>query len=1567
MARAHFHSPINAENIKSYLLVSLIFLLQLFLPALVAEACASEKYPRGYSVKPLDLSRPLANVDLMVAGQLGGVLNPTHNAADPVVNASFGLAMQAWNRHEYPQALELFRAHLAEYPRSPWAAEALLHLACNCLSNGRYLEAQSAFLEIISANVDNPYPGAQMMVHKARFNLANLRAMQGNFPEAIELLRIIKQSSPDWRNRTYAAQWMQRLSREKARQPAAFNCGTRALAHLLKKAGKERAAAKVLALSATSPRGQSMKELQTIAAAQGYHLNGLKLNVSHLSELPLPAIVQLNGLTQGDLGHYWVLEKSTKDTLNFYDPRSRRRFSQTPAQFAKEWGGHALVLARKQKLPGVILAARKMADIYGGGYCSFPRDESDLGEPECNPGEPDSHNPGESPCGACGSPKWSVNKVSMNFFVKDVPLWHRSPIGPKVEIALSYNSQSAIANYEPFGNKWQFNYGTYPVEDSSGQVTIFMPDGRRDAYTPDGSGGYTSPPGIYNTLVKTGSTHYELWFPEDTVYVYDIPAGTNSLQPFLVQIKDAHGLALTFGYDSNVYLTTITDALGRVTNLAYNAAGHVTSVTDPFGRTAAFQYDGNGNLTKITDMGGYWSILAYDEDIYLTGITNSRGSWSFYTEPADGIMSPDDITLGGNLYPAPGTAMNLNYRITATNPLGFKEEYYYSEVRNNVVNPMGPGWHVNPMDYVEYADLNHSNYYAPKTQYGSSLIGYSGWKGKIGRIIPAMGSRIEYIYDAVGNRTEVRNVQGDWNYVYNARGLITSIRNPYYKWTSLTYASNNVDLISVSNDLINRTLTYNSTHDVTSVTDNLGNLGTTTYAYNSSGQISIITDALGIVNNYIYDEWHRLSAVTRGGQTLHQYTYDALDRIRTHTDPTGLTLTYDYNDLNQVTKITYPDGKSKTYQYSTCCPFIVDSVTERSGQTTFYSYDRANHLTAVTDPAGNVTAFTYDRNGNRATIVDPKGNTTGFNYDSNNRIVKKTYADGTFDSFTYDNHSYWDDLPISRTNANGVTTNYTYTTLRMLYSFADNNSTSYYSYDAYGRRTKAQGSSYFINYAYDANSRLLSVDGPWRDVFWTPYDKITYQYDALNRRTGMTLAHGRSGPYTSVAYTYDSLNRLTEVNVGGQVYSYGYAGASPLVRSLTRPNGSVTTYDYDVLNRLMQMTTRVGEAVVNSYAYTYNGRDLRAGETTVEAAPPAPYAVELVNYEYNNVNALVRMTTPEEKLMTYDAAGNLTRGYTPEGYAFTAVYDGSNRLSSLSYTDGAGVVNQTQFIYIGNALIWKKNYKNGVLSKERRYNYDGNLLVEERDGANNVVTEYTWGLGLPGGIGGLLDLYQGAVHFAYLYDGKGNVTALLDPNANVAATYQYDPFGKPMGPANSLSQPFQFSTKLYDDKTGLSYYGYRFYNPALRRWLTRDPLGELGGVNLFSFVDSVGKPFSGTNLYTFVGNDPINYVDPFGLWQWYGNWGGPNWTGGQVGTWDTIDHSKALPPIDNQDASYMNHDKCYSKCRSICNSKDRADCFRDCDRQLSRDLSNLGDGPSNNWQAKVASWLFSIRNPGPNQ
>jgi RHS repeat-associated protein len=102
------------------------------------------------------------------------------------------------------------------------------------------------------------------------------------------------------------------------------------------------------------------------------------------------------------------------------------------------------------------------------------------------------------------------------------------------------------------------------------------------------------------------------------------------------------------------------------------------------------------------------------------------------------------------------------------------------------------------------------------------------------------------------------------------------------------------------------------------------------------------------------------------------------------------------------------------------------------------------------------------------------------------------------------------------------------------------------------------------------------------------------------------------------------------------------------------------------------------------------------------------------------------------------------------------------------------------------------------------------------------------------------------------YDGNGNILCLVDSaTGTTAAQYEYGPFGEPVkvtGSAAALN-PFRFSTKYTDSETGLLYYGYRYYSPSMRRWLSRDPIEEQGGVN----------------LYGMVGNDPINAVDFLGL------------------------------------------------------------------------------------------------------
>jgi len=164
------------------------------------------------------------------------------------------------------------------------------------------------------------------------------------------------------------------------------------------------------------------------------------------------------------------------------------------------------------------------------------------------------------------------------------------------------------------------------------------------------------------------------------------------------------------------------------------------------------------------------------------------------------------------------------------------------------------------------------------------------------------------------------------------------------------------------------------------------------------------------------------------------------------------------------------------------------------------------------------------------------------------------------------------------------------------------------------------------------------------------------------------------------------------------------------------------------------------------------------------------------------------------------------------------------------------------------SLTHKFCYRTENLLHDVRYVYDGWNLLASLNPASSVRQAYLWGLDMSGtmqgagGVGGLLaitDASQGS-HFC-AYDGNGNVTALVKADgAGLTAQYEYGPFGEllsatgPMAKAN----PFRFSTKYQDDETDLIYYGYRYYNASTGRWPSRDPFGEVGGLNLMGFTDN---------------------------------------------------------------------------------------------------------------------------------
>lgn len=1094
---------------------------------------------------------------------------------------------------------------------------------------------------------------------------------------------------------------------------------------------------------------------------------------------------------------------------------------QNHAFFEKTGGG--MNICKKLLIIFTIIFAFTHLAFGTCATSGAPRGGGDLGN---NPGAMAKPNGPTTPqiC-PFGSPTWSVNMVNLNLYVLDIPIWYTPSIGPFVEISLNYNSQAAITGNESFGNKWQMGYKS-SLTETNNDVLISMPDSRKVLFEDNGNGGYDQPYKVNNTLSKIGPDHFELKFPNGMVYAYQIPSGTSATHPYLTQIRDAYNQSLTLSYNSANELISITDATGKTTTISYTS-GKITSVADPFGRAALFEYDIDNNLSKITDMGGYWTSLEYDDNSYLTLIENSRGKTKFYIEPSD--------TGQALSYPAPGEAMQANYRITVTDPMNNKEEYYYN-------GRVGYGWYVSPNDYVEYVDFVHSNasYSVPKTYYYYDTTS-KGIREEIKTIEYPEGGIISYTYDFdTGQRTSVTDSSANTTeYAYNESGLPTYIKNAKDVETEFTYDENKIDLLEMRTfkgaDIFSHTtMTYNAAHDVTSITDVLTNR-TTQIAYNGYGQVISTINPLLIEILNTYNGNHQLAQVQKDNKIIETYTYDPIGRIQTRTDATGIMLTYEYSDLNHITKVSYPDGKFITKTYSSCCPRIVDAITDRSGKTVNYIYDASKRLTHVIDQGQ--TEYRYDSNGNLTQLIDANKNITIFNYDKNNRLIERISADNKSTKFRYND----DNLLISRTDARNIETQYTYDETYNLVrvSYSDDTPEVVYTYDDYNRVVDIQDATGSNLFEYYPDSMLKTVNGPYNN------DTITYAYDQLGRIIGVTPDSGQA-----TSYVYDTINRLTTIQTDAGNFSYDYkSDVSPIIKTLTHPNSLSVAYEYNTpLNQLTKISnTKASSEIINQYEYTYQN-DRIASETITDGEPITTFQEELVEYDYNPANQLVKTVAPE-KLFAYDDAGNMTQGYTAEGFMFTAAYDAENQLKIIEYTDNEGVAHKTEYVYAYNKFLAQiKTYTNNTLTNDARILRNGHLALQERDQANTIVREYTWGTNMGGGIGGLLDLKQNEQHYSYLYDGKGNITAITDAAQTLAAAYRYDAFGVLMTQTGSLDQPFAFSTKRYNASTGLNYYGYRFYGPKMGRWLTQDPIGVDGGINLYGFVQ----------------NDPVNLIDPEG-------------------------------------------------------------------------------------------------------
>jgi RHS repeat-associated protein len=333
-----------------------------------------------------------------------------------------------------------------------------------------------------------------------------------------------------------------------------------------------------------------------------------------------------------------------------------------------------------------------------------------------------------------------------------------------------------------------------------------------------------------------------------------------------------------------------------------------------------------------------------------------------------------------------------------------------------------------------------------------------------------------------------------------------------------------------------------------------------------------------------------------------------------------------------------------------------------------------------------------------------------------------------------------------------------------------------------------------------------------------------------------------SGQQT-VNYTYDDANRLTQITQGSSVVTLGYDAAGRRI-SLTLPNGILVQYVYDALSRVIAIWYSHGTTVLGNLVYEYDQTGNRTKVGGSWGRTGIPLAVTTTNYDTNN-----RQLTFGDKTLTYDNNGNLTSILDANGTTLHT-WNARNQLQAVS-----GPASTANFAYDGIGRREQKTV-NGSLTE---YLYDGVNPVQETSGAAVLANTLT-GLG-PDTFLTRTDVVAG-ITSSLLTDPFGSVLALADSSGAIQTEYTYEPFGRATITGAPNTNSFQY-TGRENDGTGLYYYRARYYDPALQRFIREDPVGLLA---------------RDTNFYAYVGNNPLNRIDPLGLAEtctWFGiNWGG---------------------------------------------------------------------------------------------
>ena len=601
-----------------------------------------------------------------------------------------------------------------------------------------------------------------------------------------------------------------------------------------------------------------------------------------------------------------------------------------------------------------------------------------------------------------------------------------------------------------------------------------------------------------------------------------------------------------------------------------------------------------------------------------------------------------------------------------------------------------------------------------------------------------------------------------------------------------------------------------------------------------------------VVSRRTYDaETGNLTSLTDANNRTWTYEYTVRGQLASIVDPNARSATFNYNDTGDLTAVTDPLGN--THRLTPDAVGRTIETIDALGYRTGFDLNARDQREQVTDATQGVVKLAYDIRGNLTKVTNQNNEVIQTNtYDDADRLLTRTDGAGLSESFTYDGAGNLQ----TYTDRKGQTATFTYDENNRLAEirYADG-TRQINTYDIVGRLLSLSDANGTMSYQYDSLDRLTQVT--------TPQGWVRYSYDLLDRRTRLET------PQQIVTYGYDDQGNLTTITRGTEVTTIEYDENNRRSR-LNYPNGIVADYVYDAAGRLTSLTYQHGATVIESLTYTYdpNGNIIQRARTAAASKQESAQQV-LYDPATNRLSSRIDGQGTEETF-AYDANGNLTARTNTCGTT-TYSWDVKNQLTEIRgfAPDCAPLV--ASFVYDAQGGRTSKT----INGETTTYLYDGLDLIAEI-GTNSGQLLWT------NNIDDAIARYTAQGDRYLLTDLLSSTVALTDRLGNVVTTYAYSPFGETEEAGQSNDNPIHY-TGRENDHTGLYYYRARYYAPELARFISSDPIG-LGG---------------GLNTYSYVGNNPLNFIDPLGLKTWvYINYSGTGSLGplaGEGGTYFLVD------------------------------------------------------------------------------